>query len=433
MVCRWSSSILYATSLSSRSTVRQKAENPPSSQLDGSIVCRRTSGMKTIQTDLNSIAHEAHKSISNVGDFPLAGTASSYDPNIALVLLLLSAALCVSNYIFLSRHKRSLQQLKTDRTCGIHEARRRLAIFRFPAWSRIAGNLFWKIALIQVLYFLICSRPKGLVLCGLCATTTFLLFNVWLPVREILHPKSFFRRSYLMFRVDPSFIRTRLLFEIFRRILYLGLAFTFLSYGLHRLNEANYTIGTTSIPLFLAHLQANSWGITLRSSDVVHATRTLSVCVEILRLLTSFLLCVVIITQLVSRMNSPVPGYQATTVQPRETPTMPADLSKREDVRATVFLVLQHLLNIKPEQIDEDCDLFSDLRMDSLEIVDFQCSLEQVFEIQKLPPEAFDNLRTVGDVVEIIWKHLGPIGPPVTHLLDRLQTDIERRDKGCDG
>lgn len=64
----------------------------------------------------------------------------------------------------------------------------------------------------------------------------------------------------------------------------------------------------------------------------------------------------------------------------------------------TIKAILKEKQGIEPDQISED-STFDDLKIDSLDMVELVCELEDRMDIDFGDP---DHLKTVGDVVEYI-------------------------------
>ena len=73
-----------------------------------------------------------------------------------------------------------------------------------------------------------------------------------------------------------------------------------------------------------------------------------------------------------------------------------------EKIRA----LLAEQLDIDPAKITMESDIMSDFEADSLDIVDMVMTLEDEFGIE-VPDDAIENLRTVGDVVEVCGQPQG--------------------------
>ena len=70
----------------------------------------------------------------------------------------------------------------------------------------------------------------------------------------------------------------------------------------------------------------------------------------------------------------------------------------------TVRELLAHQLEVSPESITPETDIFEDLGADSLDIVDLVMSLEEEFDCE-IPDEEIENIKTVGDIVKYIEDH----------------------------
>lgn len=67
--------------------------------------------------------------------------------------------------------------------------------------------------------------------------------------------------------------------------------------------------------------------------------------------------------------------------------------------------VIVEILDVPPEDIKDESKLVEDLEADSLDIVEMVMQLEDKFGLQ-IPESAFDDLKTVKDVVEYLEKRL---------------------------
>ncbi|MBQ8227875.1 MAG: acyl carrier protein [Clostridia bacterium] len=63
--------------------------------------------------------------------------------------------------------------------------------------------------------------------------------------------------------------------------------------------------------------------------------------------------------------------------------------------------ILSQQLEIDPDLITEDSNLFDDLGADSLDLVDMAMSVEDEFGIE-LPEEMIETVQTVSDVIKYI-------------------------------
>jgi len=80
----------------------------------------------------------------------------------------------------------------------------------------------------------------------------------------------------------------------------------------------------------------------------------------------------------------------------------------RNRVLCDVKRIVGEEVGIAPEDIEENCDLVSDLGSDSLTLVEIMMEIEEHFGIT-VPDDLGEKVRTVGDVVEGVWQLLrGP-------------------------
>ena len=67
----------------------------------------------------------------------------------------------------------------------------------------------------------------------------------------------------------------------------------------------------------------------------------------------------------------------------------------------TVRDLLAHQLEVYPESIGPDTDIFDDLGADSLDVVELVMSIEEEYDIV-ITDERANNVRTVAQVVELL-------------------------------
>jgi len=67
--------------------------------------------------------------------------------------------------------------------------------------------------------------------------------------------------------------------------------------------------------------------------------------------------------------------------------------------------IIVEILDVAPEDITLESKLVEDLEADSLDIVEMVMQLEDKFGLQ-IPESAFEDLKTVKDVVEYLEKRL---------------------------
>jgi UDP-3-O-[3-hydroxymyristoyl] glucosamine N-acyltransferase LpxD/acyl carrier protein len=87
-------------------------------------------------------------------------------------------------------------------------------------------------------------------------------------------------------------------------------------------------------------------------------------------------------------------------------------LRAHRDVMHRVFQTVADEAGKELSEIDSSQTLSTDLQFDSLELVELQMALEEEFDLDivklQLDTHAFDNVRTVGDVIEVVKDSLTP-------------------------
>jgi acyl carrier protein len=77
----------------------------------------------------------------------------------------------------------------------------------------------------------------------------------------------------------------------------------------------------------------------------------------------------------------------------------------KEDIFARLSAILQENFGTPPEKITLTARLYEDLDIDSIDAVDMLVKLRSLTR-QRLQPEAFRTVRTIGDVVDALHLHL---------------------------
>jgi acyl carrier protein len=79
------------------------------------------------------------------------------------------------------------------------------------------------------------------------------------------------------------------------------------------------------------------------------------------------------------------------------------DLSKmsREEVQAWVVDLLTEMFELEKSELTSGSNLYADLDIDSIDAVDLAVKLKQLTG-QRLQPEVFKSIRTIGDVVDAL-------------------------------
>lgn len=70
-----------------------------------------------------------------------------------------------------------------------------------------------------------------------------------------------------------------------------------------------------------------------------------------------------------------------------------------------VKVILSEQFDVEEDSITADTNIADDLGADSLDVVDLLMSIEDEFEIE-IPDEEVENIKTVGELVKYIEKHV---------------------------
>ena len=76
----------------------------------------------------------------------------------------------------------------------------------------------------------------------------------------------------------------------------------------------------------------------------------------------------------------------------------------REEIMATVNRVFAESFEIEPERLVPEANIFLDLGLDSLDMVDLVVALQKRFAVQVRDDERVRAIRTLGDVYDFIAK-----------------------------
>lgn len=77
----------------------------------------------------------------------------------------------------------------------------------------------------------------------------------------------------------------------------------------------------------------------------------------------------------------------------------------KEEILGELTRILVDDLDISQDKIIGTSNLFTDLDLDSIDAVDIAVRMQR-FTNKKLTPEEFKQIKTVGDVVNAVWKLL---------------------------
>jgi acyl carrier protein len=75
----------------------------------------------------------------------------------------------------------------------------------------------------------------------------------------------------------------------------------------------------------------------------------------------------------------------------------------KEEIFAKIQEMLAELFEIEPQEIKPESKLFEELELDSIDAVDLVVKLQKTIG-KKIMPEEFKQVRTVQDVVDVVYK-----------------------------
>lgn len=76
-------------------------------------------------------------------------------------------------------------------------------------------------------------------------------------------------------------------------------------------------------------------------------------------------------------------------------------MTDKDEVYQGVVKVLSELFEVEPDEVALDSHLYNDLDIDSIDAVDLVVEIKKITG-QKIKPEDFKNVRTVGDIVDAV-------------------------------
>lgn len=76
-------------------------------------------------------------------------------------------------------------------------------------------------------------------------------------------------------------------------------------------------------------------------------------------------------------------------------------MTDKDEIYQGVVKVLSDLFEVEPDEISLDSHLYNDLDIDSIDAVDLVVEIKKITG-QKIRPEDFKSVRTVGDIVDAV-------------------------------
>jgi acyl carrier protein len=86
------------------------------------------------------------------------------------------------------------------------------------------------------------------------------------------------------------------------------------------------------------------------------------------------------------------------------------NVTSKSGIREDIQEVVAKICGIKSSEITDDCHLMKDLGADSLDVVDIQNELEQLFEVGEIAEEEIKGKLKICDLVELFYPKI--LGKP---------------------
>jgi acyl carrier protein len=80
-------------------------------------------------------------------------------------------------------------------------------------------------------------------------------------------------------------------------------------------------------------------------------------------------------------------------------------MNSKEEILTKIIEILSHLFEVEASDINAESNLYEDLDIDSIDAIDLVVKLKEITG-KKVQPEEFKSVRTVNDVVEIVYNLL---------------------------
>lgn len=80
---------------------------------------------------------------------------------------------------------------------------------------------------------------------------------------------------------------------------------------------------------------------------------------------------------------------------------------KREDIESKLAEILVEMFEVERDEVRRDARLYDDLDIDSIDAVDLVVRLKE-FTSADIEPDRVKEVRTVGDVVDLLAELLSP-------------------------
>jgi acyl carrier protein len=341
--------------------------------------------------------------------FVTAAIGSDFQWKILAWLGGITAFVSILHFYFLRLYEVLPQELKARRLIRLLDKQYFYAALRLRKWQQDLCQLSIKLGVVASLYCLTSAKPVWAVWLGLVVCLVFFCIVLRNTINALLNPRSTFNRKYLFYRKDPTFIRVRLSLEIVRHFIYILLAFTFASYGLHRLNGngSMFQVDDSRISLFLTHLQSTVHSMTSLGNDTLACTSDGGVLFRVFTSLFAFIIVAPFIAILVSGFASAkrIEKNQRSRLTMAPLRLTEFGINNKLDLEAWLELEIEKQLEIHGRQINSNSNLMSDLGADSLDMLSIRVAAEEFLEIE-LEDSQLRSKLTVAQIADVFWQQL---------------------------
>ena len=304
------------------------------------------------------------------------------------------------NYSYRIKH----QQSRHDRLITILQDHRSIAVFKYPAKLRSAIDFALHVPLPVGIYYLVSAKNMQFRFAGLFISMVFVIYILFLIFKSLVHRRSIYHRIRLLFREDPMFMRTQLIFGLFRHFTYLILGLTFISYAIDRIFPSWFIVTGPPLLLFVAHFQSTLNGMTSIGPSYIEGANTRAVLLLSLRTILVYMIYTLFGATVAAALSNETQTREREKRAAKEMNSLlKCGQITKSDVHAIVSLVTEQVVGCSSGSINECSKLHEDLGADMVDVADIQFQLEQIFETGFILESETSKLKSVGDFVTLFW------------------------------
>lgn len=268
----------------------------------------------------------------------------------------------------------------------------------------IGGHLFFKLALPQLLCVLVTREARALVWMAIVGASVTAMIILGRELEHMLSPPRVRRRRYFLYRLGPTFAKFSLVLGILMHALYLVLALTCITYGLHNIYPTAYQLAIPQAPgtLFAAHFSMNFENLIFHASATALAPQTAgTIFLGMVPKMLCFLLLGIFLAEL---LKMPKPRKPLVAPQTREAQEIKINLHSEREIEAQTLLLVETMTGKKDVRPEDD--LFDDLGIDSLGFIEITFTLEESFGIELPEDDDKEPIRTTKQLSKLVAAQL---------------------------